>query len=481
MYDVVIIGAGVVGCSIARELTRYSARILVLDKGADVCCGTSKANSAIIHAGYDARAGSLMAELNVEGNAMMLSLTAELDVAFKRIGSLVVCINEAERYKLLELYENGMKNGVKGLRIVERDELVNMEPNVSDEAVAALYAPTAGIICPFGLTQAFAENAVKNGAEFRLNTKVERIYRQNGGWAVETERDTIRTKSVVNAAGVYADIFHNMVSNSKIHITPRRGDYFLLDKNTGNFAKHVIFSLPTQLGKGVVITPTVHGNTLVGPNAIDIEDREGTNTPAEGLEDIAKKANVSVKNLPLKQVITSFSGLRAHEDAHEFIVAEVEDAEGFFDCAGIESPGLTAAPAIGKRMAKLVSNKLMLQENSAFDGTRKGIFDPKTLTKEELARLLQEKPAYGNIICRCETVSEGEILDAIHRPVGATTLDGLKRRVRVGSGRCQGGFCTPRAVEILARELNVAESEITKTGGASKLIVGTIKDEEAGV
>ncbi len=481
MYDVVIIGAGVVGCSIARELTRYSARILVLDKGADVCCGTSKANSAIIHAGYDARAGSLMAELNVEGNAMMLSLTAELDVAFKRIGSLVVCINEAERYKLLELYENGMKNGVKGLRIVERDELVNMEPNVSDEAVAALYAPTAGIICPFGLTQAFAENAVKNGAEFRLNTKVERIYRQNGGWAVETERDTIRTKSVVNAAGVYADIFHNMVSNSKIHITPRRGDYFLLDKNTGNFAKHVIFSLPTQLGKGVVITPTVHGNTLVGPNAIDIEDREGTNTPAEGLEDIAKKANVSVKNLPLKQVITSFSGLRAHEDAHEFIVAEVEDAEGFFDCAGIESPGLTAAPAIGKRMAKLVSNKLMLQENSAFDGTRKGIFDPKTLTKEELARLLQEKPAYGNIICRCETVSEGEILDAIHRPVGATTLDGLKRRVRVGSGRCQGGFCTPRAVEILARELGVAESEITKTGGASKLIVGTIKDEEAGV
>lgn len=481
MYDVVIIGAGVVGCAVARELTRYSARILVLDKEADVCCGTSKANSAIIHAGYDARAGSLMAELNVEGNAMMDSIAKELDVAFKRIGSLVVCINEAERYKLHELYENGLKNGVKGLRIVERDELLGMEPNVSDEAVAALYAPTAGIICPFGLTGAFAENAVKNGAEFRLNTKVERIYRQNGGWAVETERDTIRTKSVVNAAGVYADIFHNMVSNSKIHITPRRGDYYLLDKNTGDFAKHVIFSLPTKLGKGVVITPTVHGNTLVGPNAIDIEDREGTNTPAEGLEDIAKKANVSVKNLPLKQVITSFSGLRAHEDAHEFIVAEVEDAEGFFDCAGIESPGLTAAPAIGKRMAELISNKLTLKENPAFDGSRKGIFDPKTLTKEEYAKLLKEKPAYGNIICRCETVSEGEILDAIHRPVGATTLDGLKRRVRVGSGRCQGGFCTPRAVEILARELGVAESEITKTGGASKLIVGTIKDEEAGV
>jgi glycerol-3-phosphate dehydrogenase len=450
----------------------------VLEKEADVCCGTSKANSAIIHAGYDARAGSRMAELNVEGNAMMDSLTKELDVEFKRIGSLVVCINDAERGKLDELYENGLKNGVKGLRIVEREELRNMEPNVSDVAVAALYAPTAGIICPFGLTEAYAENAVKNGAEFRFNSKVEHIYRKNGGWAVETETGTVETKCVVNAAGVYADVFHNMVSGKKMHITPRRGDYYLLDKNAGDFAKHVIFSLPSKLGKGVLVTPTVHGNIIVGPNAIDIEDREGTNTTAEGLEEIAKKANISVKNLPFKQVITSFAGLRAHEDAHEFIVDEAEDAEGFFDCAGIESPGLTAAPAIGKRMAKLISKKLTLKENPAFDGTRKGIFDPKTLSKEEYAKLLKEKPAYGNIICRCETVSEGEILDAIHRPLGATTLDGLKRRVRVGSGRCQAGFCTPRAVEILARELGVAESEITKTGGASRLIVGKVKDAD---
>jgi len=448
----------------------------VLEKEADVCCGISKANSAIVHAGYDARAGSRMAELNVEGNAMMDGLTKELDVEFQRIGSLVVCINDAERGKLDELYENGLKNGVKGLRIVEREELRNMEPNVSDAAVAALYAPSAGIICPFGLTEAYAENAVKNGAEFRFNSKVEYIYRKNGGWAVEAGGETVETKCVVNAAGVYADVFHNIVSGKKIHITPRRGDYYLLDKNTGDFAKHVIFSLPSKLGKGVLVTPTVHGNTIVGPTAIDIEDREGTNTTAEGLEEIAKKANISMKNLPFKQVITSFAGLRAHEDAHEFIVTEAVDAEGFFDCAGIESPGLTAAPAIGKRIAELISKKLTLKENPTFNGTRNGIFDPKTLSKEEYAKLLKEKPAYGNIICRCETVSEGEILDAIHRPLGATTLDGLKRRVRVGSGRCQGGFCTPRAVEILARELGVAESEITKTGGASRLIVGKVKD-----
>ncbi|HWS30073.1 MAG TPA: NAD(P)/FAD-dependent oxidoreductase [Clostridia bacterium] len=479
MYDVVIIGAGVVGCAVARELTRYSARILVLEKEADVCCGTSKANSAIVHAGYDARANSLMAELNVQGNAMMESLTKELDVAFQRIGSLVVCVNEAERFKLDELYENGIKNGVKGLRIIEHEGLRQMEPNVSDNAVAALYAPSAGIVCPFGLTAAFAENAVTNGAQFRLNAEAGRVYRQNGGWAVEVNGEAIRTKCVVNAAGVYADVFHNMVSGKRIHITPRRGDYYLLDKNTGDFAKHVIFSLPTKLGKGVLVAPTVHGNTIVGPTAIDVEDREGTNTTAEGLTVIAKKANLSVKDLPLRQTITSFAGLRAHEDAYEFIVSEAEDAEGFFDCAGIESPGLTAAPAIGRRMAELVAKKLSLAENPRFNGKRKGVFDPKTLSKEEYAKLLKEKPAYGNIICRCETVSEGEILDAIHRPLGATTLDGLKRRVRVGSGRCQAGFCTPRAVEILARELNAAESEITKTGGASKLIVGKVKEAEA--
>lgn len=480
VYDVAIIGAGVTGCAVARELSRFAASVVVLEKEADVCCGTSKANSAIVHAGYDAAAGSLMAKFNVLGNRMMDALTKELDVHFSRIGSLVVAVREEDRPTLERLYENGRKNGVEGLRIVERDELRAMEPNVSDEAVAALYAPTAGIVCPFGLTAALAENAFSNGVEFRLNTEVKRVASENGAWRLETDGGSIAATCVVNAAGVYADVFHNMVSQRKIHITPRRGDYFLLDKNTGDFARHVIFSLPGKLGKGVLVAPTVHGNTIVGPTAVDIENREGTNTTAEGLGDIVKKANISVKNLPLRQVIASFAGLRAHEDAHEFIVGEAEGAPGFFDCAGIESPGLTAAPAIGRRIAELVAQKLSLKGNPSFNGVRKGIFDPKTLSKESYAALLKEKPAYGNIICRCETVSEGEILDAIHRPLGATTLDGLKRRVRVGSGRCQAGFCTPRAVEILARELGVGEGEITKTGGASRLIVGTVKDAPEG-
>lgn len=480
MYDAVIIGAGVVGCAVARELSRCKARILVVEKEADVCCGTSKANSAIVHAGYDAAADSLMAKFNVQGNRMMGELCEELDVSFSRIGSLVVCLSEEERPTLLRLYENGVKNGVEGLRIVEREELLSMEPNVGDDAVAALYAPTAGIVCPFGLTAAFAENAFTNGAEFRLNTKVERIAPAKDGWEVKTETETILTKCVVNAAGVYSDVFHNMVSKKKIRITPRRGDYFLLDKNTGDFVNHVIFSLPGKLGKGVLVAPTVHGNTIVGPTAVDVSDPEATNTTADGLREITVKAGRSVKNPPLKQVITSFAGLRAHEDGHEFILGEAEDAPGFFDCAGIESPGLTAAPAIGSYIAQLVQEKLSLAKNPSFNGTRKGIFDPKTLSKEEYAKLLQEKPVYGNIVCRCETVSEGEILDAIHRPLGATTLDGLKRRVRVGSGRCQAGFCTPRAVEILARELHVPQSQITKTGGASRLIVGTAKDNVYG-
>lgn len=476
LYDIVIIGAGVVGCAAARELSRYKARVLVLEREADICCGTSKANSAIVHAGYDAPAKSLMAELNVRGSRMMDELTRELDVAFSRIGSLVVCVKEEERPALMRLYENGLENGVEGLRIVERDELRAMEPNVSDSAVAALYAPTAGIVCPFGLTAALAENAYVNGVGFRLNTEVKRVSKKNGAWEIETDKGTVQTKCVVNAAGVYADVFHNMVSERKIHITPRRGDYYLLDKSAGGHVKHVVFALPNRLGKGVLVVPTVHGNLIVGPTAIDVTDPEATNTTAEGLADIAKKAGATVKNVPLNQVITSFAGLRAHEDGYEFIVGEAEGAEGFFDCAGIESPGLSAAPAIGKRVAELVGEKLGLAANPRFNGTRKGIFDPKTLSKMDYARLLKEKPAYGNIICRCETVSEGEILDAIHRPLGATTLDGLKRRVRVGSGRCQAGFCTPRAMEILARELGVSQSEVTKTGGSSRLVVGRVKD-----
>ena len=476
MYDVIIIGGGVSGAASARELSRYKVRACVLEKEEDVCCGTSKANSAIAHAGYDAEPGSLMAKLNVRGNEMMEQLSKDLDFPFQRIGSLVSCLSEEEMPGLQKLYDKGIANGVKGLKILNREEVLEMEPNITDNVYAALYAPTAGIVCPFNLNIALAENAYTNGIEFRFNTEVQNIRKIDGGYELCTNQGTFRTKYVVNAAGVYADKFHNMVSEKKIHITPRRGDYCLLDKSAGTHVSRTIFSLPTKYGKGVLVTPTVHGNLLVGPTAIDIENKEGTNTTREGLDEVITKAGQNVKNLPMRQVITSFAGLRAHEDGTEFIIGEPEDARGFIDCAGIESPGLTSCPAIGEMVAGILQEKLGLEKKDNFIATRKGILDPDTLTREERAELIQREPAYGNIICRCEMITEGEILDAIRRPLGARSLDGVKRRTRAGMGRCQSGFCSPRTMEILARELHVSMADITKSGGKSRLVVGTNKD-----
>ena len=476
MYDVIIIGGGVSGAASARELSRYKVRVCVLEKEEDVCCGTSKANSAIVHAGYDAVPGSLMAKLNVKGNEMMEQLSKDLDFPFERIGSLVICLSEEDMPGLQKLYNKGAANGVKGLKILNREEVLEMEPNITDDVYAALYAPSAGIVCPFNLNIALAENAFENGVEFRFNTEVQDIRKVENGYELHTNQGEFQAKYVVNAAGVYADRFHNMVSEKKIHITPRRGDYCLLDKTAGNHVSRTIFSLPTKYGKGVLVTPTVHGNLLVGPTAIDIEDKEGTNTTRAGLDEVISKAGQNVKNLPMRQVITSFAGLRAHEDGSEFIIGEVEDAEGFIDCAGIESPGLTSCPAIGEMVAGILKDKMGLEEKENFIATRKGVLDPDTLTKEERAELIRKEPAYGNIICRCEMVTEGEIIDAIRRPLGAKSLDGVKRRTRAGMGRCQSGFCSPRTMEILARELNVSMADITKSGGESRLVVGTNKD-----
>ncbi len=476
MYDVIIIGGGVSGAASARELSRYEARVCVLEKEEDICCGTSKANSAIVHAGYDAVPGSMMAKLNVRGNEMMEQLSKELDFPFKRIGSLVICLNEQDMPTLKELYDKGIENGVKGLQILNRDEVLAMEPNITEEVYAALYAPTAGIVCPFGLNIALAENAYENGVEFKFCTEVQEIEKTQDGYVLHTNQGAFQTKYVVNAAGVYADKFHNMVSGQKIHITPRRGDYCLLDKSAGNHVSRTIFSLPGKYGKGVLVTPTVHGNLLIGPTASDIEDKEGTNTTREELNEVILKAGQSVKNIPMRQVITSFAGLRAHEDGSEFIIGEPEDAKGFIDCAGIESPGLTSCPAIGEMVAGILKEKLGLKEKKNFVPTRKGILDPNTLSKEERAALIKKEPAYGNIICRCEMITEGEIIDAIRRPLGARSLDGVKRRTRTGMGRCQSGFCSPRTMEILARELGVSMSDITKSGGNSRLVVGVNKD-----
>lgn len=475
MEDIIIIGAGVSGCAIARELSRYRADILVLDQEEDVCCGTSKANSAIVHAGFDAAHGTLMAKLNVQGSRMMPALAKELDFAYDPCGSLVVCLSQADRPRLEALYQNGVANGVEGLRIVEREELLAMEPNLTDAAVAALWAPTGAIVCPFGLTFALAENAAQNGVRFQFDTAVTGVRAIDGGWQVETSRGPLQAKVVVNAAGVYADELHNMAApGDPMRIIPRRGEYLLLDHAAGDHVRHTVFQLPGQYGKGVLVTPTVHGNLLVGPTSVDGADKEGTATTAAGLEEVRAKAGRAVKDLPMRQVITSFAGLRAHEVRHDFFIGQV--APGFVDCAGIESPGLSSAPAIGVMVAGIVAGILPLAPNPEFAPCRKGILDPKTLSVEERAELIKKNPAYGQIICRCESITEGEILDAIHRVPGARSLDGVKRRTRAGMGRCQAGFCSPRVMEILTRELGRPLAEITKAGGASRIIVGANKD-----
>lgn len=474
MVDIIVIGAGVCGCAIARELSRKKANVLVVERAEDVCCGTSKANSAIIHAGYDAKHGTLMAKLNVLGSRMMPQLAKDLDIPFRQNGSLVVMINEEDRPNLIKLYENGLANGVEGLRIIERDELVAMEPNISDNAVAALHAPTSGIVCPFEMTFAFAENAAKNGVKFQFDSEVTNIRRIEGGWKVTTTQGDLEAKVVINAAGVYSDQLHNMVSNETMTITPRRGDYFLLDRTAGGFVKNTIFQLPGKLGKGVLVAPTIHGNIIVGPTAVDIQDKDDTSTTQAGLDAVRNKSGMAVKDLPLKQTITNFAGLRAHENRHEFFIGQI--APGFVDCAAIESPGLSSAPAIGVMVAEIVDSILNLEPDPNFNPYRSGILNPKNLTFEDQSALIKEKPAYGTVICRCESITEGEIIDAIHRIPGARSLDGVKRRTRAGMGRCQGGFCSPRVMEILSRELGIPMEEVTKSGGTSRLILGTNKD-----
>lgn len=478
MYDVVIIGAGVSGAAIARELSRYDCNVCVLEKEEDVCCGTSKANSAIVHAGYDCKPGSMMAKMNVRGNAMMEQLSKDLDFPFRRNGSLVLCVEEEQLPALQRLYEQGIQDGVPGLQLLDHDAALAMEPNLSDKVVAALYAPSAGVVCPFLMNIAMAENAFENGVDFRFNTEVEALRREEDGrWHIRTNNGEYLARCVVNAAGVYADIFHNMVSAKKLHITPRRGDYLLLDHETEGFVQHTIFQQPGKFGKGVLVAPTIHGNTLVGPTAIDVPDREDTATTQEGLDQVISRSAISVKNLPLRKVITSFAGLRAHEDGHDFVLGPVEDAQDFYDCAGIESPGLSSAPAIGEYIGGMVAERFCFDRKKEWKATRKGIVSPKNLSFEERNELIRRNPAYGQIICRCENITEAEIIDAIRRPLGARSLDGVKRRVRAGMGRCQGGFCSPRVMDILSRELGLPMEKITKSGGRSNIVLDIQRGE----
>ncbi len=481
MYDVIIIGAGVVGCCIARELAKTERNILVLEASLDVCEGTSKANSGIVHAGFDAVPGTLKAKLNVRGNQMMDELAESLDIPFRRNGSLVLCLEEAGRDRLQALYQRGIKNGVAGLQILAADEVRKLEPQISDNVVAALYAPTGGIVCPFELTIAMAENAAENGVVFKRNQRVTAISYFDTGYCLTTEDgSSYEAEIVINAAGVYADTIHNMLpcreGHGPMHLIARRGEYCLYDKKAGLVTQRTVFQLPGAYGKGILVTPTVHGNQLLGPTALDVEDKEGVNTTANGLAQILEKAALSVQRLPAKgQIITAFAGLRAHHESDDFVIEESKVYPGFIDVAGIESPGLTSAPAIGEYVAELLMELAPTKKKDNFKAIRVGISSLEQASVKERQRLIEENPAYANIICRCEMVSEGEIREAIKRPVGAVTLDGVKRRTRASMGRCQGGFCSPKIMKLLSEELGIPMEEVCKSGAGSSSIIGDTK------
>ena len=476
MYDVVIIGAGVVGSSIARELSRYKLKICVLEKDSDVACGSSKANSGIVHAGFDAKPGSLKAELNVQGNKMFARMSKELDFPYENNGSLVLCFDKKDLGKLEELKVKGEKNGVSDLTILKKEQLIQLEPNLSEHVAAGLYAPGAGITCPYEMTIAYAENACMNGAEFFFNTEVINIRKENDIFRIETPGNIYEGKAVVNAAGLYGDTINNMVCENRIEIKGRKGEYCLLDKTVGSLVHMTLFQLPTRMGKGVLVAKTVDNNLLIGPTAEDITDKSDLSTTQKGIEEVIDKAGLTLKKIPVNKTITSFSGIRAHSAGDDFIIGEDKDVKGFINAVGIESPGLTSAPAIALMIEEIVVNRLAPEKKEDFNPVRKGILKFSNMNYEERNRLIKESPSYGKVICRCETVTEGEVMAAIHRPLGAYTLDGVKRRTRAGMGRCQSGFCAGKIVGILARERNSSELDITKSGGDSRILTGKNKE-----
>lgn len=404
---------------------------------------------------------------------MMEEESKKLNFPYKNIGTLVLCHNENDRDKLQKLYDQGIENGVSGMEIIERDEVLKLEPNITDDVVAALLCKEAGIVDPFLMNIAFGEVSNINGVDYVFNEKVIDTIKEDNHWIVKTDKNTYETKTIVNAAGVHSDEIHNKVSDEKYEIRARRGEYLLLDKDSKGFVNHVMFNLPTEKGKGILVTPTIDENTLVGPTSDFIDDKEDTRSTREHIEEVIEKSNDTVKNVPVRMVITSFSGNRAHEKGGDFILKESLD--GFFDCIGIESPGLTSAPAIGDYMANLVSEKLGLDKKEDFTYDRKPTPKTSEMSIEEHDALIKKDKRYGKIICRCESVTEGEIVDAINRPLGARTVDGVKRRVRATAGRCQGGFCLPRVMEILARELGIDYDDVVKNGTDSYYIKGHVK------
>ena len=481
MYDVVIIGCGVVGAASAYQLSRYQLKTLVLEASNDVANGTTKANSAIIHAGYDPEPGTLMARLNVEGCRLAAQLCPRLHVPYLQNGSFVLAFDQEDLHTIQDLYQRGLQNGVPELELLTGEQARAMEPNLSQEVAGALYAPTAGIISPWEFALALAEVAVRNGTELRLEAPVTAIQPIPGGYRLSSPAGTVEARYVVNAAGVHADQVHALLEDPGYSLHTVRGEYYLMDKSAGKQVSRVIFQCPNQAGKGVLVSPTVHGNLIVGPNAEPTEDRRDLGTTRSGLDFVREKAVRSVPGLNFRENIRNFAGLRAHSTEPDFILRESPTAPGFFDLAGIKSPGLSSAPAIGRYLVELLADAgCELREKETFDDSREHVVF-RDLSQEEKAALIQRDPSYGRIICRCETVTEGEILAALRSPIPPRTINGVKRRCGAGMGRCQGGFCGPRVHEILARELHADPKDILMDQPGTYLITGETKEAAAHV
>ncbi len=476
MFDVAIIGAGVVGALTARELTRYRLSVCLLEKENDVAMGASKANSGIIHGGFDPEPGTLKAKLNARGVPLLYKAAEELHVPHKNNGSMVLAFSKEEDAVIDELYARGLKNGISGMDILTGAEARRLESNLSDQVTKALLVTNAGIICPYALTIAAAGNAMDNGAELYTNYAVQTIAKTADGFQIgAADGRQITARYLVNCAGGHADTIAALAGDRSFEILPRAGEYMLLDKSEGNTVSHTIFQVPTVNGKGVLVTPTADGNLLLGPTAERVQTPESTETTAAGLEAVATLARKSVPGVNTRAVITSFSGVRSSEKNGDFIIRESEQVKGLIHAAAIDSPGLSSATAIAEYIVELLHGSgLKLQENPAFDGTRVDTHAFRKLSDEEKDAFIKQNPAYGRIICRCETVSEGEILDALRRNPKATDIDGVKRRTRAGMGRCQGGFCMPYVMRLIEKETGKPMTEITKKGGSSNAVTSRL-------
>ena len=468
MKDITVIGAGVVGCAIARELSRYDLDIAVIDKNEDVAEGISKANSGIIHGGYNEKKGTLKAKLNLEGNEMMDELASKLQFPFKRNGALVLAFSEDELKRVKELKTNGEEIGVKGLEILNKEEVLNLEKNINKDVLGALYVKSSGIVSPYEMTLAFGENAVENGVEFILGQGVIDIKKENEIYEISLEGgNTLKSKMVINAAGLGGGFLNNLVSEVKYEINPVKGEYCLFDKVAGTLCEKTLFQVPSELSKGVLVTPTVDGNLLVGPNA---KSSKSIETSREGIDEILDKSKKTIKDIPVDRVLNTFSGLRPKVSGGDFIIEEAKDAKNFINVIGIDSPGLTAAPAIAKYVVNLVSNNINLNEKENFKETRTKMIRMSELSIEEKNKLIAKNPSYGKMVCKCEFVTEGEIIDSIKRPLGATTIDGVKRRTRAMMGGCQGGGCIIPISMILSKELGIDISEVNKNSKSSTVV-----------